>query len=612
MPRPLQKPFFILLLLLIGVIHLSAFVRANFDGLKNFFPSMKSSEEEQLNRWYGPFYSWVSFIKTTTPKNSLIILPPAPQFPTIGNKGLCDYFLFPRLTAHENEERIRLHQGPVYRVQMAGFDYSRRFIRQFKLDKKFSLLLVQEGTPKNQMRVNDSSQTHGTFSNTLLAWIKLFLIFTSGGWMVSKCFSECSFLGFATTSFLVGGTVMGVCYVALSLLGIQFTELLQFLFLIVLSIPAIFLLIRNRNSICFLGPKSSSDQLAAVIVTSFFGLLCLKSVLTPMVAWDALAIWGIKAKVIFAFHGLRGLKFWGAHPQYPPLFPILMSEMAIGGEKMTHLVSPLFAFCLYAIIYDEIRQTRFPPVLKAIIPLGIFLSIFFEHAFIGYANLALAVFAMKALLVLSRLFKDDTARGWFSLAVLLSGLVLIRPDGDFYFYGIAAAAFLWVFFHQGKRGRLFYLMIPLACSLLWKIHSIWINQVPWPRSFWGPIAIRSVLQRWDPGPVILPFVKAVPDPASWGMIPLVLGLLYLVKGVALIKKYPWESLFLAYGFICIFLFLCFQWPSSGIAFLFESGVPRYLMTLIPLMFIILLKEADAFLFGIGDPLIFKKNFKDRF
>ncbi len=608
MLRPLQKPFFTLLLLLIGIIHVSIFIQANFDGLKNFFPSMKSSEEEQLNRGYGPFYSWVSFIKATTPQNSLIILPPMHQFPTIGNKGLCDYFLFPRLTAYENEERVRLHRGPVYRVQMAEFDYSGRFIRQFTLDKNFSLLLVQERTPENQTRVNDFSQTHGTFSNTSLAWIKLFLIFMSGCWIVSKHFSERSLLSFVTTSFLVGSTVMGICYVVLSLLGIQFTELLQFSFLAVSSTLGMFLLVRNRSSIRSIGPKSLPDKLAVVIVGCFFGLLFLKSVLTPMVAWDALAIWGIKAKVIFAFHDLRGLNFWGAHPQYPPLFPILMSQMAIGGEKMIHLVPPLFAFCLYAIIYDETRQTRFPPMLKAIIPLGIFFSIFFEHAFIGYANLALAVFATKAIAVLSRLSKDGAARGWFSLAVLLSGLVLIRPDGDAYFYGIAAAAFLWVFFHQGKTDRLFYLMIPLACSLLWKIHSVWINQVPWPRALWGPIAIRSVLQQWDPGPVMLPFVKAVLDPASWGMIPLVLGLLYLFQGPALIKKYSWESLFLAYGFVCIFLFLCFQWPSSGIVFLFESGVPRYLMTLTPLMFIILLKEADAFLFGIEDTIGLQEKF----
>ncbi len=591
--KKLHRLLYIFIIILAIIIPVFLFGKEHPQRIKGFFSEMMLSKEEHLRRYfkyYGAqekYFKWISFIEGTTPEGSLIILPlnMNKRFHEIRNTDLCNYFLFPRLVTHEKDPEITSYNGPIYRVNMEGFEYKGKCLKQYALNKNFSLLLLKEREKEPTLHLTDFTRIKSTFLNTFLALLKLTLIFTSGIYLVSKYFEERTRLSFFTTSFLVGTVISAIFYIFLSLIGINFTEIYQFLFLSMLSIPGIILLTKHRNSIKCFKESYSYSRLAFILVGLFFGLIFLKSIFTPIRVWDGCAIWGIKAKAVFAFHNLGGLKFWGAAPNYPPLLPILMSQVAIGGERLVKVIFPLFALCLYANIYDETLETKFTSMLKILLPIFIFTStVFFAHLILAYANLALTVFVTKSFTILSKLLKDNAKKGWLSLSIMLCGTFLVRPDGQAYFFYIALLTFIWIFFKKYNFKNLLYFLIPLASIFLWELYFLTLNV-----SGYYPISHRLLKEsisnpNWPNFKMLtINLIKYSINPLFWGVIPLLFILLCLFRWRHLIKKYLLECSFLLMGFMGL----------SVLLYYLSAGFPRYSMTIVPIMFIVVLKEVDA-------------------
>lgn len=553
------------------------------------------SKEEKLSHSKGRYYKWVSFIRDKTPEDSLIIFPhQRDKFPKLGIAGLCDYFIFPRFSAHKNDRKIVFHTGPIYRVNMDGFEYKKKYLKQYRLNKDFSLLLLKKRERKALLHLTDFTRIKSTFLNISLALLKLLFIFTLGVYFVSKYFPERSYLGLLTTSFLVGVTISATFYLLLSLIGINFTEPLQFVFLGMLSTPSILLLIKRKSFINFPQDNHPYNSLSYVIVGLFFCFLFLKSMFTPIITGDALAIWGIKAKAIFAFHNLKGYQLWGAHKNYPPLLPILMSQMAIGGESIVKLIFPLFALCLYANIYDEILQTRYSPSLKIILPILIFTSpLFFRHSTIAYANFALTVFVTKSLTILSKLLKHDTKKGWLVLSIILCGVLLVRPDGQAYFFYIVVLTFLWICFQRHSFKNLLYLLIPALSIFLWKLYLPTSKILGYGQIDRLLLKVNSANINWlNFKAVIINLIKYSLYCRYWGLIPILFIFLCLFRKTHLIKRYFPECFFILIGLLGLSFFSFYGALQWGIRLYFNFGFPRFIMVLLPIMFIIILKEID--------------------
>ncbi len=564
--------------------------------IKRFFSWIMLSKEEKLSHTWGRYYEWVSFIRDKTPEDSLIILPPQKRdkFPRIGSTGLCDYFIFPRFNAHENDRKIVSHIGPIYRVNIHGFEYKEKYLKQYRLNKDFSLLLLKKRERKALLHLTDFTRIKSTFLNISLVLLKLLFIFILGVYFVSKYFQERSYLGLLTTSFLVGVTISATFYLLLSLIGINFTEPLQFVFLGMLSTPSILLLIKRKSFINFPQYNHSYNSLFYVIVGLFFCFLFLKSMSTPIITRDAVAIWGIKAKAIFAFHNLKGLKLWGAQKSYPPLLSILMSQMAIGGESIVKLIFPLFALCLYANIYDEILQTRYPSSLKIILPILIFTSpLLFKHSTIGYANFALTVFVTKSLTILSKLLKHDTKKGWLALSIILCGVLLVRPDGQAYFFYIVVLTFLWICFQRHSFKNLLYLLIPALSIFLWKLYLPTSKILGYGYIDRLLLKVNSANINWSNfTAVIINLIKYSLHFRYCGLIPILFVFLCLFRKTHLIKRYLPECSFILIGLLGLSFFSFYGKLHWGIHNYFTFGFPRYIMVLLPIMFIIILKEID--------------------
>jgi hypothetical protein len=572
--------------------------------IKGFSSWIMLPKEEKLSHSWGTYYKWVSFIRDKTPEDSLIILPPqGDKFPVIGNAGLCDYFIFPRFGAHENDRKTLFHTGPIYRVNMDGFEYNKTYLEQYILNKDFSLLLLKERQEKTPAHPTDFTRIKGTFANIFLALLKLLLITTSGIYIVSNYSSERSYLGFLTTSFLVGATISAIFYLLLSLIRIDFTEPLQFVFLGMLSAPSIPLLIKRKSSMTFPQNSHPYNGLSYLVVGVFFCFLFLKSMSTPIITWDACAIWAIKAKAIFAFHNLKGYQLWGELKNYPPLLPIFMSQMAIGGEGIVKLIFPVFALCLYANIYDEILQTGYSPPLKIILPTLIFTApLIFIHSTIAYANFTFTVFVTKSLTILTKLLKHDTEKGWPILSILLCGVLLVRPDGQAYFFYLVVLTFLWICFQRHSFRNLLYLLIPSLSILLWKLYlptsKILAYGIIDPLLSKASLANIEKINWLDFKLFIISLINYSLRPQYWGFISILFIVLCLFRKTHLIKRYFPECFFVLIGFLGL-SFFSFLWCASfyggfhrGIQDHFTFGFPRYIMVFLPIMLIIMLKEID--------------------
>ncbi len=160
-------------------------------------------------------------------------------------------------------------------------------------------------------------------------------------------------------------------------------------------------------------PLRSLDVALLAGISLAVGRTFLQALLTPMEGYDAVAIWGLKAKAIFLERALPvGLLQDGAfalsHPDYPLLVPLAESYIAITlgrwNDVAVKLIFPLFLVALLVLFHAALgrltvagpsgatslltrRQRLLITLLLASVPA---LS---EQAASGYADIAIAFFS---------------------------------------------------------------------------------------------------------------------------------------------------------------------------------------------------------------------------
>jgi hypothetical protein len=203
-------------------------------------------------------------------------------------------------------------------------------------------------------------------------------------------------------SFGLGALLITLWMLALSFLGVPFT-------LVWTAGPPVltsFLLWRLRERRAGLPcPASAPLQGWDWLVVGLLGLVVvytvMRAALYPMWTWDALALWGFKAKLLFY---RRTLDFTGFEIQtyYPNLIPLLLAYLYLWlGEVNDHLVQAVFSLwgaLLLVILYHQARRAGLTR-RQALILTTFFATngtVFLEHAFIAYADLPLAYYTLAA------------------------------------------------------------------------------------------------------------------------------------------------------------------------------------------------------------------------
>ncbi len=611
MPRGLAvKGPAIALLVLLGAIavHGGGFSLAwRAPALAGYLDSFVLTATEETEARWGDYARLTAAVRELTPPDSLIVLPPQrPGAGPIGNAGLTDFFVYPRRTAGSFNQTVDRHSGPVYTLRLPRWQPDLPGTATPVADLPLGmgqLILVRERTEAATVAERDFHTLEPTIGGLLLAGLKLTLITLSGFAFARRWRQLHTAPGLLASSFLLGSSMQTVVFIVLGLVGVQASEAVQLSLLALLAIAGL-LPGRGQPSrgLERVPDKQWPVRFAWLAVLAVFALLIAKAWAMPLVTWDACAIWGMKARTLFATGTLREVGQWGAWPEYPPLFPVLMAQLGVGGEPAAKLAAPLIAICGYGVLYEWLAASRLPGWSRVLLPaLLLTTGQVFEHASIAYANLTLAVYVLWAMLLLTRWLYRPEAGSALPAMLALSGGMLARPDGEVYVvYALAIAAF-WLYREQRSLTTLWVAVLPVGIGLLWKALYVLHIKSAQDYSYFGVasqaqyVAKLVLTGRFELGAIgeVIGYVFTESlSPKLWGVIPLAASGLYLLSPRATARRYPVETCFIVLAMVSLIGFSTYLGPAWGNAYYFAATYPRLYMVIVPLMLVVVLLEVD--------------------
>jgi hypothetical protein len=216
---------------------------------------------------------------------------------------------------------------------------------------------------------------------------------------------------------------------------------------------------------------------------SLLGVLFLfvvaRAVMYPVWAWDAIAIWGFKARV-FYLKGAVNLCGFEAHNYYPNLVPLLVSYLYLWlgqvNDYLVKLVFPLWGAAFLAMLYGMLKRLG----LTRTLALGVttFFALngitFITHLHIVYADLGMTYFALGAAGFMYLWLAGDAPPRTLPLAALcFAGLAWSKFEGPPLAATILLAAVLTLLWLRPPRlGR-------RLVSLIWPVAGLLLGYLPW-------------------------------------------------------------------------------------------------------------------------------------
>ncbi|MBM4286493.1 MAG: hypothetical protein FJ128_14810 [Deltaproteobacteria bacterium] len=162
---------------------------------------------------------------------------------------------------------------------------------------------------------------------------------------------------------------------------------------------------------------------------------CLRAVIYPVWAWDALATWGFKAKVFFHRQSID-LAGFEAHNYYPNLVPLLLTYLYLWlGQVNDHLVKAVFPLwgALLLLLLHHLGLRMGLSRRQALFLTAFFAAngtVFIEHLFIAYADLPLAYYTLGGAGLVFLWLAGAAPPGSMPLAALmLAGMSWCKYEG---------------------------------------------------------------------------------------------------------------------------------------------------------------------------------------
>ncbi len=146
-------------------------------------------------------------------------------------------------------------------------------------------------------------------------------------------------------------------------------------------------------------PYGFGDVIFISLLVALFLFATLRAVLYPMWAWDAIAIWGFKAKVLYVRETID-LSGFEAHNYYPNLVPLLLTYLYLWlGQVNDHLVKLVFPLwggvflMMLGVMLRRLGLNR-TQALGTITFFAVNGITLITHLHIAYADLALTYFTL--------------------------------------------------------------------------------------------------------------------------------------------------------------------------------------------------------------------------
>jgi len=267
----------------------------------------------------------------------------------------------------------------------------------------------------------------------------------------------------------------------------------------------------------------------AILLVSLSSLF--ESVFRPIYTWDALAIWGTKAKAIFFLGSVQAVKDFGAKPYYPLNIPIAMALFYHFGEPFVKSLFSLYFLALLAVFYGSLKRHGCGYVGSAGTLMLAATPFVFFHSTIAYANLPMALYYMASVIYLYQFFQDNN-RAFLILSSVLVGIgCWTRPEGIMWSVPNLAVLTIYALRRKQWLDPILYVGPILAFFLPWSIFSRYIIETKSP---YGSAVLGSIKQlftlnvepahMWD---VLRYFWQQVFVKENWLVVHRVLGWGYI-------------------------------------------------------------------------------------
>ena len=201
--------------------------------------------------------------------------------------------------------------------------------------------------------------------------------------------------------------------------------------------------------------------------------------LMPMTAWDAWAIWLLKAKAFYLDGNLsnflgRHREFVNSHPGYPLLVPLHATFLFVlqGGvaDYAVKLFSPCSFAALLGVFHHFARRWAgntvalvFTAMAAATPMLG---SLAFEYA--GYAGSTLSLFLLTAAGFLYEWYRDRKLLNLAGASVAATAAAWTKNEGQFFLLGVLLIATAGLLFRRQRvRAWLLVAAPPVAVLVPW-------------------------------------------------------------------------------------------------------------------------------------------------
>jgi len=340
---------------------------------------------------------------------------------------------------------------------------------------------------------------------------------------------------------------------------------------------------------------TSSVPPAALI----FLLVCLTAVSWhalgfPLFEWDAFAIWGLKAKVVYyeslfskpAYFREATLSY--SHLDYPLGLPFLVSGAyaALGGvnDQWGKVIFPFLAAAFILMLFDSCRWKLNTKKSLIIAAVCIGNSPFLRWAGSGNADLLLTFYYGGSILYLLKWLENRRSGDLLVSALFAAFGAFTKNEG----LVLAAMNLLILLMDAGimRRRKIFYatasfIIIQALFSLPWLIWSMDIPRTH--ENYFGRLTITTVINNLPRLNIVLPyFMQQAFWFGRWGGIWMLLIAFALMGWRAFIYRpvaWGWV-LFILHGCLYILAFVVTPWDIDQLVW---SSLDRLLMHLIPLL-----------------------------
>ena len=425
----------------------------------------------------------------------------------------------------------------------------------------------------------------------------------------AKCFIELFVISFA-----LGAGFLSIEMFFLSWLGFKMV-FFNILLLVAFNLILLFILNLKYNNGFFtqqFGFRTTLTKvfnlslieivLTAVILFNVI-LVFVDSMAIPISNWDAIAIWSLKAKILFNETIKHSNYFFEpsksfSHLDYPLLVPFvqvyLYSILGYIDDRLVKIIFPIFFVCILLTLYfaqrryfSRIHSLVFASFLSTLIP-------FIIETSSGYADVPLTLFYFLSVVYLYVWIKEGKLKYILLAALFSSFMVFTKNEGlGLLVINILVLLIFNIFNYKNERIKqsLIYVLISVLLILPWMIFRQRISILT--ENYLAHFNILGIINNLDRVNIVfVRFIQEFINVSKWNIMWILLVITIFINIKNIFKN---TAIFLLLFIIChlsLYYFIYIITPWENVSALIDSSLERLLIHVAPLVLFYISKQVN--------------------